>query len=179
MDALRSPRTRHRRAGFFVDIASLPPQGRQSRRRTGRRAGSFRRETRADPQLIRWSDCNVSPPPIALPLFLTAPVERSSLSGRASMKAAAPFQRGGAASIGEWKIGAQGQFVARKALIRHRKFQPPVTLMWRLTLGRLWRRSMMKSWPFGFRPMARSIAAESRSLSAEARSGLRKSEASS
>ena len=58
-------------------------------------------------------------------------------------------------------------------------FNPPVTLIWRLTLGRLCRRSMMKSWPFGFSPMARSIAAESRSLSAEARSGLRKSEASS
>jgi len=26
--------------------------------------------------------------------------------------------------------------------------------MWRLTLGRLCRRSMMKSWPFGFSPMA-------------------------
>ena len=51
--------------------------------------------------------------------------------------------------------------------------------MWRLTLGRLCRRSMMKSWPFGFSPMARSIVADSRSSSAEARNGLRKSEASS
>src|SRR3954466_13724060 len=59
------------------------------------------------------------------------------------------------------------------------KFQPPVTLMWRLTLGRLWRRPMMKAWPFGFRPMARSIAADNRSLSAEALKALRKSEASS
>jgi len=32
--------------------------------------------------------------------------------------------------------------------------QPPVTLIWRLTLGRLCRRSMMKSWPLGFKPMA-------------------------
>src|ERR1700748_786508 len=56
---------------------------------------------------------------------------------------------------------------------------PPVTLIWRLTLGRLCLRSMMKSWPLGFRPMARSIAALSRSLSDEARSGLRRSEASS
>src|SRR5260370_32208366 len=60
-----------------------------------------------------------------------------------------------------------------------RKPQPPVTLICRLTLGRLCRRSMMKSWPFGFRPMALSIAELSRSLSTEARSGLRKSEASS
>src|SRR3978361_1947243 len=57
--------------------------------------------------------------------------------------------------------------------------QPPVTLMWRLTLGRLCLRSMMKSWPFGFKPLERSRAALSRSSSAEARSGLRKSEASS
>src|SRR5258708_5443967 len=28
---------------------------------------------------------------------------------------------------------------------------PPVTLMWRDTAGRLWRRSMMKSWPLGLR----------------------------
>jgi hypothetical protein len=32
--------------------------------------------------------------------------------------------------------------------------QPPVTLMCRLTLGRLCLRSMMKSWPFGFSAMA-------------------------
>ena len=54
-----------------------------------------------------------------------------------------------------------------------------MTLIWRLTLGRLCLRSMMKSWPFGFRPMARSIAALRRSSSADARSGLRRSEASS
>ena len=51
--------------------------------------------------------------------------------------------------------------------------------MCRLTLGRLWRRSMMKSCPFGFNPMARLIVADSNSSSADARSGLRKSEASS
>ena len=45
--------------------------------------------------------------------------------------------------------------------------------MWRETLGRLCRRSMMKSWPFGFSPMARSIAADSRSLSEEARNARR------
>src|SRR6185437_5300803 len=31
---------------------------------------------------------------------------------------------------------------------------PPVTLMWRDTAGRLWRRSMMKSWPLGLRAIA-------------------------
>ena len=36
---------------------------------------------------------------------------------------------------------------------------PPVTLMWRATAGRLWRRSMMKSWPLGLRAIASSIAA--------------------
>jgi hypothetical protein len=33
---------------------------------------------------------------------LTAPVRRSGLSSRASVKAAAPFQRGVTASIGKW-----------------------------------------------------------------------------
>ena len=36
---------------------------------------------------------------------------------------------------------------------------PPVTLMWRLSAGRLWRRSMMKSWPLGLREMASTMAA--------------------
>src|ERR1700735_5540528 len=30
--------------------------------------------------------------------------------------------------------------------------------MWRLTLGRLWRRAMMESWPLGFKPMAQRLA---------------------
>ena len=45
--------------------------------------------------------------------------------------------------------------------------------MWRLTLGRLCLRSMMKSWPFGLRAIAASMAASSRSLLAEARNGVR------
>src|SRR5262245_62668688 len=56
---------------------------------------------------------------------------------------------------------------------------PPVTLIWRATAGRWWRRSMMKSWPLGLRPIASSIAAMSRSLASDARDGLRKSAASS
>jgi Transposase, Mutator family len=36
---------------------------------------------------------------------------------------------------------------------------PPVTLIWRAIAGRRWRRSMMKSWPLGFRPIASSMAA--------------------
>ena len=36
---------------------------------------------------------------------------------------------------------------------------PPVTLIWRATAGRLWRRSMMKSWPLGLRAIASSMAA--------------------
>jgi hypothetical protein len=36
--------------------------------------------------------------------------------------------------------------------------QPPVTLMCRDSAGRLWRRSMMKSWPLGLRVMASSMA---------------------
>ena len=57
--------------------------------------------------------------------------------------------------------------------------QPPVTLIWRATAGRWWRRSMTKSCPFGLRPIASSIAAKSRSSAPEARSGLRRSPASS
>ena len=57
--------------------------------------------------------------------------------------------------------------------------QPPVTLMWRETAGRLVRRSMMKSWPFGLRPIASSMACDSSSLPSEARSGARRSAASS
>src|SRR6187549_2495146 len=56
---------------------------------------------------------------------------------------------------------------------------PPVTLMWRNTAGRLARRSMMKSWPFGLRRIAASIAALTRSLLSDARSGARRSAASS
>src|SRR5260221_5392748 len=56
--------------------------------------------------------------------------------------------------------------------------QPPVTLIWRLTLGRLWRRSMMKSWPLGFNPMARSNPAESSSSLAAARRGFCATQAS-
>src|SRR3974377_2344116 len=40
---------------------------------------------------------------------------------------------------------------------------PPVTLMWRAIAGRLWRRSMMKSWPRGLRSIASRIAASSAS----------------
>src|SRR5258708_17695439 len=36
--------------------------------------------------------------------------------------------------------------------------QPPVTLICRDTAGRLWRRSMMKSWPFGLPAVASAIA---------------------
>ena len=37
--------------------------------------------------------------------------------------------------------------------------QPPVTLIWRDSAGRRWRRSITKSWPLGLRPIASSIAA--------------------
>src|SRR5690606_23664624 len=56
---------------------------------------------------------------------------------------------------------------------------PPVTLIWRETAGRRVRRSMTKSWPFGLRPIASSIAAESSSFPSEARKGRRRSAASS
>src|SRR5262249_9777619 len=56
---------------------------------------------------------------------------------------------------------------------------PPVTLMGRATAGARARRSMMKSWPFGLRRIAASIAAWRSSSLCEARSGLRRSAASS
>jgi hypothetical protein len=56
---------------------------------------------------------------------------------------------------------------------------PPVTLIWRASAGRLCRRSIMKSWPLGLREIASSIAACRRSLASDARSGLRRSAASS
>ena len=51
--------------------------------------------------------------------------------------------------------------------------QPPVTLMWRPTAGRLVRRSMMKSWPLGLRAIASSMASISSASSALARNGAR------
>ncbi len=62
---------------------------------------------------------------------------------------------------------------------RHMCGQPPVTLMWRASAGRSWRRSMMKSWPLGLREMASRIAASITASSALARSGVRRSAASS
>src|SRR5665213_683936 len=62
---------------------------------------------------------------------------------------------------------------------RYAADQPPVTLMWRARAGRLWRRSIMKSWPRGLRVIASSIAASTRALLSEARSGARRSAASS
>ena len=56
---------------------------------------------------------------------------------------------------------------------------PPVTLMWRDTAGRLWRRSMMKSCPFGLRAIASRIAASTASSLSDCRSGVRRSAASS
>src|SRR5205085_9510403 len=35
---------------------------------------------------------------------------------------------------------------------------PPVTLIWRAIAGRLWRRSIMKSWPLGLRGIASRLA---------------------
>src|SRR5712671_6741898 len=55
---------------------------------------------------------------------------------------------------------------------------PPVTLIWRAIAGRLWRRSMMKSWPFGLRLIASRIAASSGSSLSDCRSGVRRSAAS-
>src|SRR3954451_12078806 len=57
--------------------------------------------------------------------------------------------------------------------------QPPVTLMWRVTAGFRLRRAMTRSWPVGLCRMAASIAALRRSLLADARSGARRSAASS
>jgi len=62
---------------------------------------------------------------------------------------------------------------------RSRGHQPPVTLMWRATAGRFARRSMTKSWPFGFSSIASSMAALSAASEGPARSGSRRSTASS
>ena len=45
----------------------------------------------------------------------------------------------------------------------HHNAYPPVTLICRATAGLSWRRSMMKSWPFGLREIASRIASSSRS----------------
>ena len=111
--------------------------------------------------------------PIAPLAVLAAPMRAQRLMqpGRHRSRRTISARRGGV----NWKIGklTRNQSVAGSAEPAA-DVQPPVTLMWRLTLGRLCRRSMMKSWPFGFSPIARSIAASSSSLSADARSGLRK-----
>src|SRR5439155_5136600 len=70
--------------------------------------------------------------------------------------------------------GARG-FSPRRQLGGH----PPVTLIWRATAGRLWRRSMMKSCPFGLRLIASRIAASSGSSLSDCRRGVRRSAASS
>ena len=57
--------------------------------------------------------------------------------------------------------------------------QPPVTLIWRETAGAVRRRSITKSWPFGFRVIASRIASSSRPSSSLARKGARRSAASS
>src|SRR6516225_6431736 len=62
---------------------------------------------------------------------------------------------------------------------RRRIGHPPVTLMCRATAGRLWRRSMMKSWPRGLRSIASRIAASSASSPSDWRNGVRRSAASS
>src|SRR6185312_2401284 len=61
----------------------------------------------------------------------------------------------------------------------HGRAQPPVTLIWRTTAGWVCRRSMMKSWPLGLRRIASWIAASSSSSLSLARSGARRSAASS
>ncbi len=78
--------------------------------------------------------------------------------------------------LAEFAGGGEGAVFARGVTAPD---QPPVTLMWRDSAGRWWRRSMMKSWPLGFRPIASSMAANNRSLPSDARSGLRRSAASS
>ncbi len=98
-------------------------------------------------RLQRWS----SPRPLLA--VLIAPVsDAAAYPAAASMK---PVHHSSA------EPPSIGSLLIRKGNIggRGRQPQPPVTLIWRLTLGRLCRRSMMKSWPFGLRPMARSIAA--------------------
>ena len=67
----------------------------------------------------------------------------------------------------------------RRSASGWRSGHPPVTLIWRATAGRLWRRSMMKSWPLGLRSIASRIAASSASSPSDWRSGVRRSAASS
>src|SRR6185437_12809105 len=57
--------------------------------------------------------------------------------------------------------------------------QPPVSDIGRESAGPPWRRSITKSWPFGFLAMAASMAAESSASSSDARNGVRRSAASS
>jgi len=59
------------------------------------------------------------------------------------------------------------------------RVHPPVTLIWRATAGRLVRRSMTKSCPLGLRAIAASMAARSSSSLGPARTGARRSAASS
>src|SRR5690606_13416541 len=64
----------------------------------------------------------------------------------------------------------EGMIVREKSRRRFFSGQPPVTLMWRETAGRLVRRSMTKSCPLGLRPIASSMARASSSLPSELRS---------
>src|SRR5262245_22930063 len=104
MGALRSPRTRHRRApDAFIDLALPYRVGRLELPLRDRRASSLAREKRASSQLIRRCDCNDSPPPSRASAVLSATLGmQRPVLGRAGVKAVAPFQRAAAASIGKW-----------------------------------------------------------------------------
>src|SRR5689334_20384293 len=133
---------------------------------------------RTEPSLTCSSDCNDSPPLTRFAVLAVPNGTAALLSGHAGLKHGHHFS---ASCCRQWEKGQIDAGVKRWIGNKYRSpiIQPPVTLMWRLTLGRLWRRSMMKSCPLGFCPMARSIAAPSSALSGELRSGLRRSEASS
>ena len=82
---------------------------------------------------------------------------------------------------GQWPPARTGHARAPKCASPQcrRAGQPPVTLIWRETAGAVRRRSITKSWPFGFRVIASRIASSSRPSSSLARKGARRSAASS
>jgi hypothetical protein len=88
--------------------AELPPRG--------KRTGSFRREIRADPQLIRVSDCNDNPPPISryrrLGLHLG---DAAACPGRAGVKQPHHFSAAAPRQLGNGKSPRRANLLRKKA----------------------------------------------------------------
>jgi hypothetical protein len=102
------------------------------------------------------------PTDVFLREYLTFPLLASNalIAGRRSARPRASCGCRGRSSLSVLLYSVNDQVQThRRSLPPRREAHPPVTLMWRASAGRRWRRSMMKSWPLGLREIASSMAA--------------------